>query len=93
MNLVVKEEMVRTILNGQSNGFDVHLEYSKTKGLSVDVVSFNAHKENVSINGTYYRSGDQINVNIGGFELGVTEVVDNIFLECVEIIERVSEEV
>lgn len=87
MELKLKQQEIKTILQGIVDGYDVTVEYNHVKGNCPEYVGVNANKEGVSINGGYYTSAKQFNVAFNNCSKEDFTLLNDLYSKCIELSE------
>lgn len=87
MELKLKQQEIKTTLQGIVDGYDVTVEYNHVKGSCPEYVGVNAIKAGVSVNGGYYTSAKQFNVTFNNCSKEDFALLSSLYDKCIELSE------
>ncbi|MGG5508157.1 MULTISPECIES: hypothetical protein [unclassified Myroides] len=88
MNLKVKTQEVKTILEGENEGYIFVFEFSATSGSEPKFVSFNVLKEQTTIaQGGYYTDSNQHSFNLHNFSEEDLKIFPILYEKIVELVQ------
>lgn len=93
MNLKVKTQEIRTILEGNQNGYNFNFEFSSTKDIKPTYVSFNVNKEERQVlQGSFYADSQQYSLNLYGYSKEDIHLFNTLHDKVLEITGQVESE-
>lgn len=93
MDLQVKQQEIRTTLNGVVNGYDVSLDYSHVKDSKPEYIGINVHKGGTNVSGGYYAGANQLNLTFNNYQPEDVSLVNDLYNACVDLTTEKKEEV
>lgn len=93
MNLKVKTQEIRTILEGGQDGYNFNFEFSSTQDTKPTYVSFNVNKEAKQVlQGSYYADSQQYSLNLYGYSKEDIHLFNLLHSKVLEITGQVESE-
>lgn len=103
MDLKVKTQEVRTILEGTQDGYNFNFEFSSTQDIKPTYVSFNVTKEQLQalqaqpqvqqvLQGSYYADSQQYSLNLYGYSKEDIHLFNTLHDKVLEITGQVESE-
>lgn len=91
MELVIKQQEIKTILEGESEGFTHTFEYSKITGEPPSYIGFSLKKDGVEFaSGGYYKEQSQMSLNIYSYNESNTFLLRDLHLQITKILEDID---